>query len=454
DASLTAGTLDATMRANEEGQARVEKAELGGGVTLDGRDSDGLRIRAEARQITAWPQRDRAILLGDAETPASVRRDQTSIEAGQLELDGRIGLVDAFGAGRLEHEIQDPDRDKRGRLTARWSQQMLLNDETGDAALHGEVVTRIVRKHEEDKIEAESVTIRFTPRDEAVEGASPGIALETGAEAASGRQFLGAIAIGEVLGGSGDGLAQVRSGRWVADATAEGGRRLVSLLSLEGPRIDADAVEGTLDVPGAGRLVMLDHRASDEEADEGAAGAQDEQVSAAAEAAGPDPLQPEQMAHGETLITWQGAMEMRRASGRLDIDRAVRLSHRPNPDDPLVNLDCERLEARMRETGAGAGGPGDQFAGELISAEAFGAVWAQSGQRELVADRLTYDAITRDIEATAPGSIVVLFDGARGATATASRILWNIATDHIRIEEPGSVTAPAPQRPGREGGGG
>src|SRR5690606_5811716 len=156
----------------------------------------------------------------------------------------------------------------------------------------------------------------------------------------------------------------------------------------------------------------------------------------------PNPLDPGGAAHGATLINWLGSMRMERSSGRLDIDRAVKLSHKPSPDEPQMNLDCERLEALVRETEPGS--TADQFQGELISAEAFGAVWVESGGRELVAERLTYDAITRELEATAPGSAVIMHDGGRAATATASRILWNLATERIRIEEPGTVTAPAP----------
>src|SRR5690606_16493176 len=159
-------------------------------------------------------------------------------------------------------------------------------------------------------------------------------------------------------------------------------------------------------VPGAGRLLMLDHRqmaSEDGGGDSGEAG-DAEATGAGAGSALPNPLDPAGAAHGATLINWLGSMRMERSSGRLDIDRAVKLSHKPSPDEPQMNLDCERLEALVRETGPGRAA--DQFQGELISAEAFGAVWVESGGRELVAERLTYDAITRELEATAPGSAV------------------------------------------------
>jgi len=301
--------------------------------------------------------------------------------------------------------------------------------------LHGNVVATVTRPMDEDRIAAEVVRIGFTPRDAASASAraaaASGISLDTVEGAEATREFLSATAIGAIVAGETGELATIRSGRWIADGAAEGGggRRLVSLLSLEGPRIDVDAARGELDVPGAGRLLMLDHR---ERAEEGRP------------APARNPLDPAGAAHGATLINWQGAMRMERASGRLDIERGVRLSHKPSPDEPQMNLDCERLEAMVRETATGRAP--DQFQGELISALAFGAVWVESGGRELVAERLTYDAITRDLEATAPGSAVIMHDGGRAATATARRVLWNLATDRIRIEEPGSVTAPAPEK--------
>jgi 3-deoxy-D-manno-octulosonate 8-phosphate phosphatase (KDO 8-P phosphatase) len=439
DSHLTAGRLDATLVADERGRAKVERAEMSGSVVLTGRDADDLPLRARGEEITAWPERQRAILVGDVGTPAHVVRDGTSIEAAQIELDGTAGFVNAFGAGELRHALRHAERDRRGTLVATWTQQLELDDESGEASLHGDVVATVTRPMEEDRIAAEVVRIGFTPRDEVSASvkaaAASGVSLGDVEGEESTREFLSATAIGAVVAGETEALATIRSGRWIEDGAAEGGRRLVSLLSLEGPRIDVDAVEGELDVPGAGRLLMLDHR------DRGEGGAEPDAPAPRAV----NPLDPAGAAHGATLINWQGSMRMERSSGRLDIERAVRLSHKPSPDEPQMNLDCERLGAMIRETAPGRGAA-DQFQGELISALALGAVWVESGGRELVAERLTYDAITRDLEATAPGSAVIVHDGDRAATATARRVLWNLATDRIRIEEPGSVTAPAPER--------
>ena len=79
-----------------------------------------------------------------------------------------------------------------------------------------------------------------------------------------------------------------------------------------------------------------------------------------------------------------------------------------------------------------------------LRAEATGAVYFGSAERELIADRLLYDAENGVVIGTAaPGNLVTLFDATRGTPITSRAIRWDLVNDVISIERPGAIVTPA-----------
>jgi hypothetical protein len=99
------------------------------------------------------------------------------------------------------------------------------------------------------------------------------------------------------------------------------------------------------------------------------------------------------------------------------------------------------MVARVRED-RGGGGVGDgglgaltletPFEGQFLGAEVSGSAWLRHEGRELVADRMMYDALARSVDAhAAGGGVVTLMDPAQATPTSATRIRWDLANDRI-----------------------
>ena len=79
----------------------------------------------------------------------------------------------------------------------------------------------------------------------------------------------------------------------------------------------------------------------------------------------------------------------------------VRMVHRPVGDGAVAELECESLKAAFTEdspTGDLTSGTGES---QLKNVLATGAVWARSGNQQMIADALNYAAETQAARATA-----------------------------------------------------
>lgn len=203
---------------------------------------------------------------------------------------------------------------------------------------------------------------------------------------------------------------------------AEGERTLERLLYLEGPTIVADNTAGTLDVDRAGRMLIVDARRSEAGGEDGS------------------------RLRGSTLFEWAGSLRMLREAGTMDMRRGVRMTHRRLADGEVTDLESERLTAAVRRTGEPGGNDtpeGAEPSGELVSATATGAVYVRSGTRELVADRLEYDARAGTaVASAASGGVVSMFDERTAAPVTAERLFWDMVRDRVEVRRPGPIVAP------------
>jgi hypothetical protein len=157
---------------------------------------------------------------------------------------------------------------------------------------------------------------------------------------------------------------------------------------------------------------------------------------------------------GSSLFSWSGSLLLTRATGDAEIVGSARLIHRPEQsasDNPagILTLDADRLSAKVRLSPVA--GATDQLAGdaEFLSASALGNVVAQGAdQKRVLAEKLTYDARSRTLEAAGDaagntlGGRVTLVDPTKPNPVAAGKIIWNLATDRIEVINPMPISTP------------
>lgn len=420
---LSSDFLEATLE-QAGGEPQVETVLARGSVSF----SRPGGVRAGAEELRAHAPTERADLIGRR---AFVARGQTRIEGDQIRLDGLQREIFVHGPGDFAHMdegVLADAADAQPRIAATWTASMRFDDLAGIVECVGDAeATSRPSPFEIDVVRGETLRLELSPIDAE---ASPGLEdVDDDRVVIDDRALLRAEAVGLSLHREGGSRATAQSRRYALDSG--GGRVLERMLYLEGDRIDADDVEGTLTVPGAGRAVLQDRR--ERESGTGSDAAQE----AAAPGVGAG-------SRGTSLFTWEGSMRMHRETGQVTLERLVRLIHQPLGDDPLTELECERLEVTLRERGAEALDRAVPVrSAELVRAAAFGAVYARSGEQELIADSLVYDAVTGVAEAEAEAdNRLTLFDARRGSPVVARAIRWDMVRDRVEVTEPLPVVLP------------
>ena len=411
---LRSQTLDAALVREQDGKARI------GGV--DARDS--VRFERRSDQLIAIADR----LVGDAEQErveltgdfVLLSRGPSRIRAAQAMLDGRARTMEVFGEGVYEQV----DQQGRAQATVVWSDGMIANDGDGMIEASGNAFARWrAGPAGVDDILAERIRVTY---DEAAEG-DP-LAFE---RPSSSRQITRVIAMGGQMI-NGDGKPAILQS--LREVGSDDGTELERLFRLEGPEIIADNRAGTLIVEHPGRLVLADLRPD------------------GAEAGTPTPSDPGTI-RGSALFDWSGQMTADRAAGTILMVGDVRMTHARLVDGLRTDLFADRLLARFRETQTIESelmplelGPPRETVSlelELESVTGEGAVSLLSGDRELQADRLDYDAARGLVEAQALGEgRVSMFDPSRVTPIRARGILWDLTTDRIDIQRPDPFVQP------------
>ncbi|MDX9910843.1 MAG: LPS export ABC transporter periplasmic protein LptC [Phycisphaerales bacterium] len=417
DAELRCERLVASLDRDERGDIRPTIAEANGDVRFT-RTRDAIELLGSSMRVDAIAQ---VVDLTGEGNDASAARGSTRITGPSVRLDGRTGGVEVFGAWTFAHEGEQSEREKI-LARAEGARALSYNDREGALDASGDARAQMIRTGRggvelgRDFIRGERITAQLEPRaadaQDVMEGDAP-------------RKILSLHAVGASLDGEGGPPAQIEAVR----NNPEDPSRLERLLRLEGGEIIARYADGTLDVPGAGRLALADLRdpalGADAEGDE----------------------QQSDMGRGSTLFVWEGGFTFDRAAQRAMMRRGVSMTHRRIADSLETIVECEQLTAEFRGLGAGLSGA-EIERGELTRVVAEGAVYIASLldgvlRREVIADRLTYDAIGGIAEVFAtPGNRVSMFDADRATPASAEEVRWDLKSDRVEITGAGSVTTP------------
>ena len=132
-------------------------------------------------------------------------------------------------------------------------------------------------------------------------------------------------------------------------------------------------------------------------------------------------------------------MEFVRSTGTLTMKKDVKLEHWPLGSAVVTTLVAMKMDAKFNMQG-GANNP---RSAELVSADATGAVFAESGTQRLLCDTFAYDALHGTAEAAAQaGNKVTLFDDKKASQLVARKLFWDLVKDRVEIMEPAPITAP------------
>jgi len=231
------------------------------------------------------------------------------------------------------------------------------------------------------------------------------------------------------------GLIARRQVVFVARSKAATNGRPHTRLRLEGELLRFGRAVQRVEVPGAGRMLVEDHRTRDEPSEtQGREPASEASVNFAG--------------RGQTLFTWEGGLTLDAARNGMLLERNVWMIHRPTAGD-TTTLDCDRLLAEL----SGSGGLGMRLDEaepapdpELKRLQADRDVILQQGGRTILADHLDYRADRQQVRLWAEGDgLVQLQSRDQPGPLRAGVIEWHLATDRIEARDVAGGMAPVPR---------
>ena len=388
-AAITAGLFEADIESDDQGQLRVTVARASENVRFDREDgafAEGDTLRAEL-------DNEHVLVEG---VPALVGANDASVAARSISLDGASRSIRVPGAGQFTL------KDEAGVLTiatAEWTGSMSYTDETGELEAIGDVVAvSTPNALSEDRLKGDRLFALVMPADGSA-------AIDDRAD----RQLISATVTAEAEHG-----ASVTVSRY----TEVGDEAPSQIVNLDSTLIEIDNIGGILSVPAPGRLLVSDRQVDTASTDSSTL-------------------------NGSALFNWQGQLLYDRPSGVVDMENRVTMIHLPTGDGSDVELECESLSAEFIDGSETRELTDSSDTSQLEKVRASGAVWARTGQQQILSDMLTYEAETQAATATAEGGgWVTLFDPTQPAPVTAAELLWSLKSGRIEVIRPNPVSLP------------
>ena len=324
---------------------------------------------------------------------------EAKARAYDLVLNGVDRTLEVVGQGTIDHTGPIGGDAATAHATVAWGDGLWYDDLAGIARCVGNATALITRgSHVTDRLGAELIVVELAD--------APGGASNSKAEPGADRSLSSLEATG-------------------APATIEVRRyrpgvmppMLERLMYLEGTKIHADNAAGRLDVPSAGKLLVMDRREARENAP-------------ATHLPNPE----RDMGRGTALFTWRESLTMEKTTGEVTMKDGVRLVHDRGDGSPKTTLDSAWLTAKVRQQNGRVGAVASErtFDADLLSASAGDGVRLVSGEKEITAATLEYDAVAATVDAKGGNGLVSLMDKTgKTPPAKASRILWYLKTDRI-----------------------
>lgn len=448
DAWMTADRVEATLGHDKKNSFTATDLVARSNVHFE--RADGVMARAD--ELRADPLKRTADLSGKI---VALSRGNSAIYGTQMHLADAEGAAEAGGAtlvvhgpGSFEH-VQSADasssavadangtlptpKDDPTRVTATWTRSLKFNNTSGLIEADGDTTVIAASALSTQTARSNKLRLFLTPEGETSPTTGTTSQFTTTPAPANGggadlslsedRRLLRAEAIGwNADGGEGDN-ATVEVRRYGPPPAGASERVFEQMMFIQGSRIIADDVAGTITVPAAGLAVVRDQRTAP--------------ASTTADPTLATPASPMPgHSRGTSKFTWAESMQFTRGSGLLSMHKDVELIHVPLGSEQAIRLVAMQVDAWFSVPSGQGSGQAD-----LIKAEANGAVYADYAHQKLLADRFIYDALNATAEAiAAPGNRVTFYDEKKGPTV-AGKLFWDLKNDRIEVRELAPVTA-------------
>ncbi len=420
DAVLTASTVEATLDQlpKEDGRFATVVVEATAGGDVKFRRDDG--VHAFTHLLTTRPDRRQVTLSGPE---SRVGRGGSAIRGNTITMDGDKGTLAVEGAGEFTHK--DPGRPATADAPAvppteakvSWARAMTFDDASGLVTCEGAAAADLRRGDlERDSLKARKVVVAIGPapvKDAAQPAAPAADPLKVAMPDGGDRPLLWALAEGDAADPAGIELRRF---------DASNPSTVARLMYLEGASIRADNQAGRLEVASAGKLLTMDR----EKATTAPQGGMSARL-------GGD-------TKGTALFGWSGSMTFDRSQGRAMLRDDVTVTHKALADGAVTQLRCGHLTADLDVPGPDAKGA----SGSFRAAQAQGSVWLSARDSEMVADALTFDALTSTVHAVSSSDQpAVTLTGRDGASpVTAREIRWNLRDNQVTLTGARPIVAP------------
>lgn len=425
--SLSSDLLHVDLETDGDGQPTATRMHASGNAKFtkaeEESDGDFNVINAQADEIQAQVDAQLVELTGPN---SSIGNLTTKVSGSTIRIDGLRRYVDVFGVGRFEHRGTSVDSDLASDATVTWNRHVSYDDLLGIVECEGNVVaSNQPDSHRLQTLRSDRVRLILEPLPQGV-AASPD---------APGRQLKQAYAWG--IGGDAPRPAQLEMR--IYDSPFGAGRERPSRVAfLEGATIIADDEAGTLSVPGTGRMFFSDRRRNEDVRVTDAARAQADAAQTSNPFGG-------KFNRGDTRFAWRDSMLVDNRMGTITIVGKSNLRHVRLSDGLPTDIESDTLIGRFRNMQVSQAERQDmELRAEFLGADADGNVWIRStDNKELVADRVEYDAESGIAKAIAnEGNTVVFFDPSQGVPQRARVLFWDQANNRIEVRDAGTIVVP------------
>lgn len=380
--SLEAQSFSARLVRDEEESLKATDIIAERGVRV----IDGDVLEAEAERLEASELDRIATLIGSDRVAARIVNVGSVITGQRIELDDAAQSGSVEGAGRFE-------RTEAGETTvATWSRSMHFDRDAGVLNVEGDATVEQSLGNERRKSAGESVSVLFDRIDEQLEFRSA------------------------TLVGIDQRPAQAEMRRFDDRGT------IVEMLDLSAPEIRVLDRGERLDVPSAGRMVLIDHRTDDSSADSSLEGWQ----------------------RGTALVTWTESLSVDQTTGRAVVTGDAQVIHRTVGQLRVAELAGAVIimDFAQQEVEEGEDATRSSANMTVTRVEAAGLGYARMDDREVIAERIVYDPAGQMMFAESGSEPVRVLDTATGSVTRARSIVWDLARDRIEINAPAPLFVP------------
>lgn len=421
--ALFAGSIEARFREGDADRLELSRFESHTDITITGLggewvQADEIRADSEANSVDFIGAPARIGLRSEA--------GDAMLQSESMRFDARpeVQALTVFGAGSgsfTPSAASRVDGFPYRSVSLTWNDALFYSDVEGRAEALGEVV--IIGEDpgaKRDLGRGDRLVVEITPRSEGGDQSERELLSVLIEAIEASRESEPASDQSDPLG------AELELRRYASRSDPSAAAGLEQLLFVSGSAISVRDRTASIEVPGAGRLLVENRRSPESSGVEGQATLD---------------------ARGTTLFDWHDGLTIDRSAamgaGRgpvvATMKGTVHIRHLAPGASAATAIDCDIVNAEFTQEESQSGG-GD---GTLRRIDAKGAIFVLHMNLKVLADELAYDAASNEVlVSAAPGRRITMFDESEGRRISAEAAAVDLVSGEWRIVRGGATTFP------------